>query len=277
MGVEVRLLGAVEVLVDGVPARLGHARQQCVLAALAVEADRPVGYDELVSRVWGDTPPRRPLAALYSYLYRLRQGLAGARDVALVRQSGSYRLAVDPEAVDAHRFRRLIGAAGREPDDERGVELYEQALALWRGEPFAGLTTPWLDVLRVVFGQQRHLAEVEHVEAVLRLGRCHEVLSGLVARAAAHPYDERVTAQLMIALHGVGRTADAFAVHRRACRRLAEELGVGPGEALRTAHQRLVQVPAVTVTPAPVRRGVATPVTRLPVEATTSAAPGPRW
>ncbi|MBB5803737.1 DNA-binding SARP family transcriptional activator [Saccharothrix ecbatanensis] len=277
MGVEVRLLGAVDVVVDGVPANLGHARQRCVLAALAVEANDPVNYDKLVFRVWGVTPPRRPLAALYSYLHRLRQALAGAEGVELVRRSGFYQLVVDPEVVDLHRFQRLSRAARREPDDARRIELHEQALALWRGEPFAGLTTAWLDVTRVALVQHRHLAEVEHVDAALRLGRCHEVVAGLIGRAAAHPFDECVTAQLMTALHGVGRTAEAFAAYRRMCRRLAEELGTGPGEALRAAHRRLLQTPAATVTPAPVRRGVVTPVTRLPVEVTTSPAPGPRW
>lgn len=277
MKVEMRLLGAVEVVVDGVPARLGHARQQCVLAALALEADRPVSYDELVFRVWGDTPPDRPLVSLYSYLYRLRQALARADGVALVRQAGSYRLAVDPEVVDVHRFRRLVSRAGRESDDTTRAGLYERALALWRGEPFAGLTTAWMEDVREAFVQQRHVAEVEHADAVLRLGRYHEVLSGLSARAAAHPLDERTAAQLMLALYGVGRPAEAFAVHRRTCRRLAEELGIDPGEALRAAHRRLLQTPAVTVTPEPTRRGVVTPVTRLPAELTTSPTPGPRW
>lgn len=277
MGVEVRLLGAVDVLVDGVPTSLGHARQRCVLTALAVEANAPVSYDKLVFRVWGVTPPRRPLAALYSYLHRLRQALAGAGGVELVRRPGSYQLVVDPELVDLHRFQRLIKAARREADDARRVELHEQALSLWRGEPFAGLTTAWLDVTRVALVQQHHLAEVEHVDAALRLGRYHDVVTGLFERAAAHPFDECVTAQLVIALHGLGRTAEALAVHRRMCRRLAEELGTGPGEALRAAHRRVLQAPEVTVTPALVRRGVVTPVTRLPVEVTANPAPGPRW
>lgn len=276
MGVEIRLLGAVEVLVDGVPVRLGHARQRCVLAGLAVEANRPVGYDQLAGRVWGDTPPRQPRAALYSYVCRLRQVLAGS-DVVLEREPGYYRLVTDPDAVDLHRFERLAVAARRERNDTGRVERYEQALTLWRGEPFAGLTTAWLDTVRAVLVQQHHLVEAEHADTALRLGRHDEVVTGLFARAAAHPLDERVAAQLMLALHGIGRTAEAFAVHRRVCRRLAEELGTFPGEALRAVHQRLLQLPDVTVTPAPVRRGVATSVTRLPVEVTTSPAPGPRW
>src|SRR5690349_22711781 len=51
--VRLRLLGAVELRVDGIDVPLGPARQRTVLAALAVDAGRPVQIDTLVDRVWG--------------------------------------------------------------------------------------------------------------------------------------------------------------------------------------------------------------------------------
>lgn len=277
MGFEVRLLGPVAVVADGVEAELGHARQRCVLAALAVEANRPVGYDQLVTRVWGDAPPRQPRAALYGYLYRLRRVLSGVPDVALARVPGCYQLVVDPDAVDLRRFERLVARARRAKDDVRRLALYDEALALWRGEAFTGLDTPWLSTVRAVLEQQRFVVETDRTDVALRLGGHRDVLAGLVARTAAHPLDERLAGQLMVALHGLGRTAEALAVFQRVRRRLAEDLGTDPGEALRAVFHRLLQTPALTVTPAPTWRGVVTPVTRLPVEATTSPAPGPRW
>ncbi|GGP55208.1 AfsR/SARP family transcriptional regulator [Saccharothrix coeruleofusca] len=277
MAFEVRLLGAVEALGDGVAVELGHARQRCVLVALAVEANRPVSYDQLVTRVWGDAPPRQPRAALYGYLYRLRQVLSDVPDVALARVPGCYRMVVDPDAVDLHRFERLVARARRAEDDARRVALYDEALALWRGEAFTGLDTPWLSTVRMALEQQRSVAEADRTDAALRLGRHQEVLAVLTARTAAHPLDERLAGQLMLALHGLGRTAEALAVYQRVRRRLAEELGADPGEALRAVHRRVLQTPVLTVTPAPTWRAVVTPVTRLPVEATTSAVPGPRW
>ncbi|HWO61016.1 MAG TPA: BTAD domain-containing putative transcriptional regulator [Umezawaea sp.] len=241
--VEIRLLGAVEAVVDGVVRGLGHARQRCVLAGLAVDVNRPVGYDQLVHRVWGGTPPPRPRAALYGYLYRLRRLLAGARGVALVRGPGYYQLTAPPDVVDLHRFELVVESARRTGDDARRVELYDDALALWRGTAFTGLDTPWLDDVRAVLEQRRHLAERHRTEAALRLGRCDEVVADLVARTRAHPFDEHLAAQLMLALHGMGRTAEAFTVHRAMCGLLAEELGTGPGEALRAAHDRLLRTP----------------------------------
>ncbi|MBB5956948.1 DNA-binding SARP family transcriptional activator [Saccharothrix tamanrassetensis] len=241
MAVEIRLLGTVDAVVDGRRTDLGHARQRCVLVALAAEANQPVSFDQLVTRVWADRPPRRPRAALYGYLYRLRQLLADAHDVALVRRTGCYELVVDPDAVDLRRFERLLAAARRAGTDGERLALFDTALGLWRGEPFAGLDTPWLGALRVMAEQQRFLAETDRTDVVLRSGRCDEELARLAARAAVHPLDERVAAQLVLALHRTGRTAEALGHYQRVRRLLADELGTDPGTALRAVHREVLR------------------------------------
>ncbi|WP_353069251.1 winged helix-turn-helix domain-containing protein [Amycolatopsis sp. DG1A-15b] len=88
----VRVLGEVAVEVDGRPVDLGTTRQRCLLAALAVDADRVVPVDRLLERMWGTEPPRRGRATLYSYVSRLRQALAGVDGLDIVRRSGGYVL-----------------------------------------------------------------------------------------------------------------------------------------------------------------------------------------
>ncbi len=51
MATEFRLLGEIQVHVDGQPVDLGHARQRFLLVALLVDANRPVPVDRLLDRV----------------------------------------------------------------------------------------------------------------------------------------------------------------------------------------------------------------------------------
>ncbi|MEU4804286.1 AfsR/SARP family transcriptional regulator [Actinosynnema sp. NPDC023587] len=243
MTVEIRLLGTVEAVLGGRRTDLGHARQRCVLVALAVEVNQPVTFDRLVARVWGDRPPHRPRAALYGYLYRLRRALADADGIALVRRTGCYELVADPDAVDLRRFERLTAAARRPGPDADRLAGYDDALSLWRGEAFAGLDTPWLAAVRAAAEQQRYLAETERTDTALRLGLGAGELARLTTRAADHPLDERVAAQLLLALHRAGRTGEALARYQRVRRLLADELGTDPGPALRAAHRQLLQTP----------------------------------
>ena len=240
MAAEFGVLGAVEARINGGPVDLGHARQRCVLGVLLVEASRPVPVDQLIDRVWGEDAPQRAAGALYSYLSRLRRAVAGAPGVGIERRPGGYLLTVDPQAVDLHRFRRLVMLARTSESDQPAAELFAQALGLWRGEPFAGLDTPWLTSMRHMMLSERSAAELDRNDLLLRLGRHGELLPALSAAVAEHPLDERLAEQLMLALYRCGRQADADEQYRRIRRCLADELGSDPGAALRRLHERIL-------------------------------------
>jgi DNA-binding SARP family transcriptional activator len=218
-----RLLGDVGAEIDGRRISLGHARQRCVLAVLLVEANRPVTVDQLVDRVWGECVPQRARGTVYSYLTRLRQVLAPAGGTRIVRQSGGYVLAVDPMAVDLHRFRRLVAdarVAGADPAD-----LFSRALALWRGEAFADLDTAWLNDVRQAVSAERLAAVLDRNDLALARGHHAGLLPELVTTATAHPLDERLAGQLMVALYRSGRQAEALDRYDKLRRRLGSELG----------------------------------------------------
>jgi DNA-binding SARP family transcriptional activator len=240
LGTEVRLLGDVGLYADGLRADLGHPRQRYVFAALAAEANGLVTVDCLVDRVWGEQCPPRAREALYSYISRLRQALAAARDVRLVRQSGGYLLAVDPAAVDLLRFSRLVGDARAADDDERAAALFEQALGLWRGEAFTGVDSPWFNSVRALLNRERLEAELDRNDIELRRGQHGALLAELYERAGEYPLDERLTGQLILALHANGRSAEALAQYREMRQRLSAELGTEPGAALSDLHQRIL-------------------------------------
>jgi DNA-binding SARP family transcriptional activator len=252
VAVEFRVLGEVAVRVGGRDVDAGHARQRCVLAALLVDAGRVVSADALLDRVWADDRPRHARNALSGYVSRLR-GLLPAEQVRLGRENGGYRLRADPLAVDLHRFRHLVTRARAESTEDEAVELFDRALGLWRGSPFATLDTPWANELRDALETERLAAELDRNDLALRLGRGgrdgRDLTTELATRAAAYPLDERVAGQLMLALYRDGRQADALRHYQRLRATLADELGADPSPPLRALHHRILTADTALVAP----------------------------
>ncbi|MFI5895681.1 BTAD domain-containing putative transcriptional regulator [Actinoplanes sp. NPDC051513] len=239
MATEIRVLGELEVRPDTRCLDLGHARQQCVLAALLMDADHAVAVDSLLNRVWGEHPPQRATASLHSYLSRLRGVLAGS-GVAIVRRTAGYAIVAEPLVIDLHRFRLLVAEARDADDDRDALDALDQALGLWRGVPFARLEGDWLEAIRAGLEIERHGAELDRADLLLRRGRHAEVAVDLAATATSYPFDERLAAQLMLALYRGGRQVDALRCFDDIRRRLADELGVDPGATLRRLHHRIL-------------------------------------
>src|SRR3954449_9748061 len=121
---ELLLLGPIEASVDGVPVRLGAAKQRAVLAMLALRANATVSADELMEGLWGEHPPATAPKMVQQYVSQLRRllGDGNGGPPAIGTRGRSYELRTEPDDVDALRFTRLV---------ERGAA--RQALALWRG------------------------------------------------------------------------------------------------------------------------------------------------
>ncbi len=257
--VRFRLLGSIEACGrGGRPIDVGPPRQRTVLAALLMSPQQSVPVDQLVQRVWGGHPPQRTRATLYTYLSRLRR-LLPAQAAAISHAHGGYVLQADARSVDLHRFRDLLATARRTDDDVRAAESYRRALALWRGEAFLGIDTPWFNEIRTALCRERQAAELDYADVRLRLGEHAEALSVLAELSAAHPLDERVAALYMTALYRCGRQADALAHYRQMHTRLTDELGIDPGRDLQDLHQAVLGRDARLSAAA---TGVATPPAR---------------
>lgn len=239
MATEFRLLGEVEAMVDGRRLDVGHARQRCVLAALLVDVNRSVSVDQMVDRVWADQPPSRARNALAGYLSRLRTLLA-AGDAEIVRGPSGYTLSADENAVDLHLFRGLVASARACPDPLGAVRHYHQALDLWRGEPFTAMDTPWFADLRSSLLAERLAVLLDRNDAALQAGLHTDILAELENALHAHPLDERLAGQVMLAQSRSGRQADALETYRRMRERLVDELGIEPSPLLRGVHQQIL-------------------------------------
>lgn len=261
--VDFRLLGDVEAWLGGQRLDIGHTRQRCVLVALLVDVNRPVPIEALIDRIWSDEPPHRARNALAGYLSRLRTLFAGATDVVIARRPGGYVLETNSSSIDFHCFRELVSRARATEDPLESAALFDRALDLWRGEPFATLDTPWVNEVRTSLEAERLSAILDRNDAGLRAGRHAELLGEIAATFQAHPLDERLAGQLVLAQYRSGRQADALDTYRQMRERLVEELGVDPGPSLREVHQRILDGEPI---PELVRRPTNAPAPQPPVD-----------
>ncbi|MFN8205105.1 MAG: BTAD domain-containing putative transcriptional regulator, partial [Solirubrobacteraceae bacterium] len=234
----VGILGPLQVEHDGRPIEVGGGRLRALVACLALEAGRPVRADRLVEAVWDHGDQADAAHSLQSLVSRLRRALGGAELVPAA--PGGYRLAVEPDAVDAARFERLAddgGAALARGDHAAAADLLAEALALWRGPALADVPDSTIAQAAAAALEARRLtALADRIEADLALGAGARVIAELESLTADHPLDERFSAQLMTALYAGGRQADALAVYERVRRALDAELGVAPSPVLQAAH-----------------------------------------
>ena len=238
--VELRVLGAVEVLKDGVPARLGGPKQRTVLAVLAAELGRAISTDRLIDWLWGEDAPAGARHTLQTYISNLRTELG---DV-VVREGSGYRLDLSRDQVDAARFEDEVAAASdliAISPIEAATRLRD-ALALWRGAPYADQTD-----VAALESEARRLEELrlkaveDRLEAELALGLHTELAGELEVLAAEHPLRERFRAQHMLTLYRSGRQAEALRAYQKTRTYLAEELGIDPSPQLRELEQRILE------------------------------------
>lgn len=239
---EFLILGPLEVVDEGQPLDLGGAKQRALLAALLLDANRVVTSDRLIEALWEEEPPETAQKALQVYVSQLRKLLGKER---LQTKASGYQLRVAGEELDLECFRCL----------EKDGKLRE-ALALWRGpalgefsyQRFAQAEIARLEELRLACLQDR-------IEADLAVGRHAHLVGELEALVHEHPLRERLRGQLMLALYRSGRQAEALEVYQAGRRLFSEELGLEPGEALKSlqrailAHDTTLDRPAQAAAP----------------------------
>ena len=235
------MLGSFEVRTnDGVPADVPGARLRGLLIALALEPGHAVPKATLVDWIWGERPPSDAANALQRLVSRLRKALP---EGLVEGQTDGYRLRVEPDAVDAVRFERLVGQA-RNDEDPRRVRLLREALALWRGPAMQGVglqDSAAFDAAVTRLEGLRLTAMEDLFDAEVSLGHGMELVTELTDLVAAHPLRERLVAALMRALVATGRDTEALLVYQRTREALADALGVDPSPELSALHVALLR------------------------------------
>jgi predicted ATPase/DNA-binding SARP family transcriptional activator len=251
--VEVRLFGQLEAVQEGVAVPVRGTRQRALLALLALARGQPVSADRLIDALWGDGQAANPANALQAQIGQLRRTFGAA---AIVTTEAGYALAVGPDEVDVVRFEQLIAKGRRLAADGEmapASAALGEALGLRRGEPLAEFTyAGFFDAERAHLGELTLVAIEARARADLGLGRHGELAGELEARCREHPLREGLWELLILALYRAGRQAEALRAYTEVRERLAGELGIDPGPALRELQARiLAQDPSLAPASAP--------------------------
>lgn len=269
---EFRILGPTEVLDGTERVALPTGRGRALLALLILHAGEAVHTERLIDELWGEHPPPTARTIVQGLVSRLRSTLEPARKkgepARLLQTIGrEYRLAIEPEAVDAGRFKQLLDEA-RDAEPATRSAMLTEALGLWRGSALADLAyEPFAQRAIAALEELRTKAIEDRFEADLASGQGGELVPGLEAAIAAHPFRERLRGFLMLALYRAGRQTEALEAYRRTRALLIEEIGIEPGPALRELETAILrQDPALALRPTQ-------PADAGPVGAATSRAP----
>ena len=156
----------------------------------------------------------------------------------LVTRSPGYLLDIPRDAVDVHRFERIVREAGHEPPEQRAESREKRSVLRGRPLRMFGSKTPWWPRppgSRIACGRMGGSAR-----GGAQLGRQSRVIGELESLVGKHPLRERPVGFLMLALYrGGGRLMRSTPTAGRV--RLVEELGIDPAHELQRLEQAILR------------------------------------
>jgi DNA-binding SARP family transcriptional activator/tetratricopeptide (TPR) repeat protein len=204
-----RLLGALDVELDGTAIESPATQRPWALFAYLALAGRPVSRTELATTFWPDVLDQSARASLRSALWSLRRQIGDA-------------LAVEGDHVE---LRDLAWVDVRDGDTEE----------LCRGELLEGVEDEW-----ALQARERHRERVvELLEERARGAEPQEAIRLSRLQAERAPFDEQAHRRLMERLEAAGDRAAAIRTYSALSERLRRELGVAPSRATRELADRL--------------------------------------
>ena len=249
-----RLFGALQAQIGPLPIDLSAGTASAIVARLGLSAGRSVTTEQLVADLW-ELPPANAAGSLRVYVSRMRSGPLGEF---LRGGRGGYVLDADPDHIDVLRFGELV---------EDG--LWEEALALWSGEPFESLDSfPFVQEARSSLREKRMVALEKAAEGRISRGQATASIVELAPLVAREPTQERLVSSLALAYAAEGRVSDALAVIDRSREELQEAQGLDPSARMDSLRQSILRQDPALLPPGSgdslvERHGIPVPLTRL--------------
>jgi DNA-binding SARP family transcriptional activator/tetratricopeptide (TPR) repeat protein len=249
-----QVLGSLRAWRQEEPVDLGPIQRRVVLAVLLLNANQPLGREQLIDAVWGEAAPRWAVNLLQRDMSGLRHALEPERTdrsapSCLRWTDAGYRLDLSHSSLDLADFEELVERAKKARSggkDGEAARLMHSALGLWQGPLCSGLRSPLVDAERDRLLEKRIGVHEDRIELDLIVGTDRDLIDELRRLVSDHPFRERLWELLMVALYRLGQPADALAAYQSARRTLRDELGIEPSSSLdRLQQQILTRDPAL--------------------------------
>lgn len=228
------ILGPLRVVHQGSDSSIGSQQLETVLAVLLIRAGQVVSREQLINEIWSDRAPRRANAGIHVLISQLRKFLkqCGSADDPIATRNSGYRINIGSDEFDLRAFNHLLDVGrgyARQEMHEEASDCFGSALSLWRGAVLDRVREGPIVEAFAAWAEEARLECVETLtDSRLALGRYRELVGELYALTAEYPLRETFYRQLMLALFGAQRKADALHVYRIAQARLKDELGLEP-------------------------------------------------
>ena len=186
----------------------------------------PVERDAVGLIFWPDLPAEKVTNNFHSTLYRVRRAV-GSETV--VVKDGEYQLGNVDYWCDVEEFETLVERARLlPPHDWQAEELWRRAAELYQGDFLTGVDRSWCV-------PKREALRAKHLEALIGIGRCHEVrgayedaISWYRRALQKDKLREDIHRYVMRCYAEAGRRAKALEQYRSCQEVLVRELGVRP-------------------------------------------------
>lgn len=260
LDLQVRMLGGFSV-------RLGQreindsdnrSRKVWLLMAYMIYCrNRPISQEELAGLLWGEEErSSNPVNALKTMFHRVRSLLnqldsAAGHDL-IIRRDGSY--AWNPEvpfSLDTDEFEALCRKGAAQEDEEKQLEAYLQALALYEGDFLPKLSSePWVVPIAAYFHNLYIRTAQETLPLLEGRGRLWDAVALCRKGVEIEPYNELLYQHLMQALLNLGQQQEVISVYEEMSQLLFDSFGIMPSdesraiyrEAMRTVNDKAVSI-----------------------------------
>ncbi|NMG17112.1 ATP-binding protein [Aromatoleum bremense] len=225
---QVRLLGAVEIILDGRRLRaFDSLRLQRFLALIALRRS-PQHRSRLAFELWPDSDEAQARTNLRKLLHDFRHALPDSGEFVDIDHETVRWIATGPSEVDVLRFRDAVAAGD-----------FELAARLYGGDLLPACYDDCVVDERATLRAEAYRALVRLTEEAARRNDHQAALRHTQRIIGLEPTDEAAVRFQMAAHLALGDRAAALRAYHRYAEVLERELGVAPGEGIGSLYRQL--------------------------------------